>query len=163
MVSKLIVGCLFAVLSIGVANAQSADFKLDPQSAEQIIAGCKAYSKTKGQSHAIAIHDKGGFLVAALRMPGNNAGTMEFAQAKAKAVGIWRFSTARMERSTVDFAGFAAAPHVVTVPGGVPIFTSDGKTFLGSVGVSGEAPADDVACAVAGIESAGLTAQRIRN
>lgn len=160
---NLIAGCFLCALGTGMAYAQSADFKLDPQAAEQIILGCKAHSKAEGHSHAIAVHDNGGFLVAALRMTGNNAGTMAFAQAKAKAVGIWRFSTAQMEQSVNDVAGFAAAPNVVTVPGGVPIFTADGKTFLGAVGVSGEAPVDDVACAVAGIDSAGLSSERVRN
>ena len=49
--------------------------------------------------------------------------------------------------------GFAERPHVVIVPGGVPVFSADGKTRIGAVGVSGEAPADDAACAEAGISS----------
>jgi len=102
----------------------------------------------------MAVHDKGGFLVAAFRMRGNNPGTMAFAQSKAKAVGIWRFSTAQMANGTVNFPGFGNAPHIVTVPGGVPFYTSDGKIFLGAVGVSGEAPKEDVKCAVAGSEAA---------
>jgi uncharacterized protein GlcG (DUF336 family) len=56
--------------------------------------------------------------------------------------------------------GFADAPHVVTVPGGVPVFSADGKSRIGAVGVSGEAPADDAACAEAGIRAAGLRSSR---
>jgi uncharacterized protein GlcG (DUF336 family) len=52
--------------------------------------------------------------------------------------------------------GFANAPHVVTVAGGVPVYSADGKVRIGAVGVSGEAPADDAACAEAGVRSAGL-------
>ena len=51
--------------------------------------------------------------------------------------------------------GFASAPHVVTVAGGVPIFSADGKTRIGAVGASGEAPEDDAACVTAGIAAAG--------
>ena len=149
--------------SASSAFGQSASFTLDPETAEQIIVGCKVHSQSKNQSHAIAVHDTGGHLVAALRMRGNNAGTMAFAQAKAKAVGIWGFSTAQMEKSVGDVAGFGNAPNVVTVAGGVPFYTMDGKTRLGAVGVSGEDPMDDVACAIAGIKSAGLTDQRNSN
>jgi len=39
--------------------------------------------------------------------------------------------------------------------GGVPIYSADG-ILLGGVGVSGGKPADDAACAAAGIEAAGL-------
>jgi uncharacterized protein GlcG (DUF336 family) len=49
---------------------------------------------------------------------------------------------------------------VVIVPGGLPVFSADGKSRIGAVGVSGEAPADDAACAEAGIEAAGLRSAR---
>jgi uncharacterized protein GlcG (DUF336 family) len=52
--------------------------------------------------------------------------------------------------------GFANAPHVVTVPGGVPVYSADGKVRIGAVGVSGEEPADDAECAEAGVRAAGL-------
>jgi len=45
---------------------------------------------------------------------------------------------------------------VVPVPGGVIIHSSDGKTVLGAVGISGDLSVKDEACAVAGIVSAGL-------
>ena len=58
--------------------------------------------------------------------------------------------------------GFDHAPFVVVTPGGVPIYATDGRTIVGAVGVSGEAPADDAACAVAGIRAAGLIPERRR-
>jgi glc operon protein GlcG len=45
---------------------------------------------------------------------------------------------------------------VVTVPGGEPVWSADGKVRIGAVGVSGEAPADDAECAEAGVTAAGL-------
>jgi uncharacterized protein GlcG (DUF336 family) len=48
----------------------------------------------------------------------------------------------------------------VTVAGGVPVYAADGKQRIGAVGVSGEAPADDAACAEAGIRAAGLRSAR---
>ncbi|MDQ8757714.1 heme-binding protein [Sphingosinicella sp. LHD-64] len=52
------------------------------------------------------------------------------------------------------------APYVVTVAGGVPVFSADGRERLGAVGASGEAPADDAACAEAGVAAAGLHTRR---
>jgi uncharacterized protein GlcG (DUF336 family) len=45
---------------------------------------------------------------------------------------------------------------VVTVPGGIPVFSADGRARLGAVGVSGESPADDEACAEAGVAAGGF-------
>lgn len=133
---------------------------LDARTAEAIVHGCVAHSAALKQSHAIAVVDQGGHIVAALRMDGNGSGILDFAVAKAQAAAAWGFSTAQMEQSAKETPGFATAPHVVPVPGGVPVFSGDGRTRLGAVGVSGEAPADDAACAEAGIKAAGLRSAR---
>lgn len=156
-------------LTILAALAASAAAPAQPQSpvltatlAEAIVAGCRAHSAAKRQSHAIAVVDPGGHLVAALRMEGNRAGMMEFAIEKAKAVAAWGFATAQMEEAAKATPGFARAPGVVTVAGGVPVFSADGKVLIGAAGASGEAPADDSACAAAGIRAAGLRSERAR-
>ncbi len=133
---------------------------LDAKTAQAIVAACAAQATTKQQSHAIAVVDAGGHLVAALRMDGNGSGIMDFSLAKAQAVAAWGFSTAQMIEGSKETPGFAQAPHVVTVAGGVPIYSTDGKTRLGGVGASGEAPEDDAACATAGIVAAGLRPRR---
>jgi len=133
---------------------------LDAKTAQAIVNGCAAHAAAKRQSHAIAVVDTGGHLVAALRMDGNGSGMMDFALAKAQAVAAWGFSTADMAAGAKDTPGFAFAPHVVTVGGGVPIFSADGRTRLGAAGASGEAPADDAACVAAGIAAAGLRSER---
>jgi uncharacterized protein GlcG (DUF336 family) len=130
--------------------------RLDARAAQAIVAGCVAHATARNQSHAIAVLDAGGRLVAALRMDGNGHGIMDFALAKAEAVAAWGFPTAAMAEAARATPGFGNAPLVVTVAGGVPIFSADGRARLGAVGVSGEAPADDAACAEAGIRAAGL-------
>jgi uncharacterized protein GlcG (DUF336 family) len=40
------------------------------------------------------------------------------------------------------------------------VFSADGRQFVGAVGVSGEAPLDDTACAEAGVKAAGLLSSR---
>jgi len=103
---------------------------------------------------------RGVWTVAALRMDGNGTGIFDFSMAKAQAAAAWGFSTAQMLENARGTPGFAEAPHVVIVPGGLPVFAADGKTRLGAVGVSGEAPTDDAACAEAGIKAAGLRSTR---
>ncbi len=147
---------LAAALLVSTTAQAQAQVVLDAKMAQAILAGCVAQAAPKMQSHAIAVVDTGGHLVAALRMDGNGSGIMDFAVAKAEAVAAWGFSTAEMEKSARETPGFGNAPHVVTVAGGVPVFSADGKVRIGAVGVSGEAPADDAACAEAGVRAAGL-------
>ena len=147
-----------AILLAGPVHAAPAT-ALDARAVQAILAGCAAHSAGKKQSHAIAVVDLGGHVVASLRMDGNGWGIMDFALAKAKASAAWGFATARMADGARETPGFGSAPHVVTVAGGLPIFSMDG-TRLGAVGVSGEAPADDEACAEAGIRAAGLRSAR---
>ena len=129
---------------------------LDARLAQAIVAGCASHAAGRHQSHAIAVVDSGGHLIASLRMDGNGSGIMDFALTKAEAAAAWGFSTAQMAEGARGTPGFAAAPHVVTVAGGLPVFSADGRERIGAVGVSGEAPADDAACAEAGIAAAGL-------
>lgn len=148
------------ICAVTAAAAQAPSARLTADSARAIVDGCAAHAAAQGQSQAIAVYDDGGQPVAFLRMEGNGAGIGAFAMEKAKASALWGFATSRMTDVIKETPGFAAAPGVVTVAGGVPIFTADGKTFLGAVGVSGEAPADDEDCARAGIEAAGLSPER---
>ena len=149
-----------AVLVSAASPLQAQQVALDARTAQAIVAGCAAHAAAKNQGHAIAVVDLGGHVVAALRMDGNGSGIMDFSLAKAKAVAAWGFPTAQMEQAAKETPGFANAPHVVTVAGGGPVWSADGKVRIGGVGASGEAPADDAACAEAGIRSAGLRSAR---
>lgn len=158
-IHRLVPGALLAILIAVPQPGASAAGGLTAQAASQIIDGCVAHAKAKGQSHAIAVYDDGGHAIALLRMDGNPPGVGDFAMQKAAAVAHWRFSTADMAAAVKETPGFANAPLVVTVPGGIPVYSGDGQ-FLGAVGVSGEAPPDDAACAEAGVKAAGLSWSR---
>jgi len=153
-------GSLIALMLMAAPVVAQPAAALDARTAQAIVAGCVADSAAKKQSHAIVVVDNGGHVVAALRMDGNGSGIYDFALAKAEAAAAWGFSTAQMLEGARGTPGFERAPHVVIVPGGVTVFAADGKTRLGAVGVSGEAPADDAACAEAGIRAAGLRSAR---
>jgi uncharacterized protein GlcG (DUF336 family) len=158
--ARSLFAAVVCLLLAGPANAaQPAPAILDARVAQAVIAGCAAHASGKRQSYAIAVVDFGGHPIASLRMDGNGFGMMEFALAKAGAAAAWGFPTAAMALGARETPGFAAAPHVVTVAGGLPIFSMDGVR-LGAVGVSGGAPADDEACAEAGIRAAGLRSAR---
>ena len=152
---------ILSIAALLVATPASAQ-TIDAAMADAIVKGCAAHARAKSQSHAIAVVDTGGQLVAAWRMDGNGFGSMEFSIEKARAVAAWGFPTSGMEEAVKGTPGFADAPHVVPVPGGIPVFSADGRTRLGGVGASGEAPADDAACAAAGIAATGLKSERAR-
>ena len=151
-----------ALLMVMIASEPGAQQTplLDAKAARAIVAGCAALASSRMQSEAIVVVDAGGHVVAALRMDGNGSGIFDFALAKAEAAAAWGFSTAEMVDAAKETPGFASAPHVVTVPGGVPVWSADGKVRIGAVGVSGEAPADDAQCAEAGVKAAGLRSSR---
>jgi glc operon protein GlcG len=153
---------LAALAAATPSTAQPPPTGLTAALAEAIVAGCRRHAEGKRQSHAIAVVDPGGHLLAALRMDGNPAGAMDFALEKAKAAAAWGFSTAQMEEAAKGTPGFARAPGVVTVAGGMPVFAAGARGPIGAAGASGEAPADDAACVEAGIRAAGLAGQRPR-
>jgi glc operon protein GlcG len=158
-VRPILIAPLLLACFTGTAQAE-AQTALDARTAQAIVAGCATHASAKMQSHSIVVVDTGGHVVASLRMDGNGTGTFDFALAKAEAAAAWGFSTAQMVEAAKATPGFANAPHVVTVAGGVPIFSADGKTRIGAVGASGEAPVDDAACAESGVKAAGLRTSR---
>jgi uncharacterized protein GlcG (DUF336 family) len=111
----------------------------------------------------IAVLDAGGHLVALAREDGSGILRPQIAQAKAwGALGMGTGSRALAARAAAAPAFFAAltdisAGRIAPVPGGVLIRDAE-RRVLGAVGVSGDLPDNDEACAVAGIESAGLAA-----
>lgn len=151
---------LLAIVALAAPALAQSTTALDARAAEAIVHGCAAHALARKQGHAVVVVDPGGHVVAALRMDGNGSGIFDFALAKAQAAAAWGFSTAQMLEGARGTPGFDRAPNVVIVPGGVPVFSADGKTRMGAVGVSGEAPADDAACAEAGIKAAGLRSAR---
>jgi uncharacterized protein GlcG (DUF336 family) len=144
---------IFAAIAVSAA----AEPVLDAKSAEAIVHGCVGHAAAHHNQQAVVVVDDGGRVVSSLRMDGAEFGKMDFAQAKAIAAAAWGFDTAGQAEGAKDFPGFARAPFVQTVPGGLPLWS--GRKRLGAVGVSGGAPADDVACAEAGIAAAGLSSR----
>ena len=112
---------------------------------------------------AVTVLDPGGNPVVLKRE--DRAGILRPNIAHAKAwgcVGMGVGGAAGARHATRDPAFFAALAaisegRIASSRGGVLIRDKEGEV-LGSVGVSGDRPEHDEACAVAGVESAGLTA-----
>ena len=111
---------------------------------------------------SVAVLDAGGHLVAFKRE--DKSGILRFDIAFGKAwgaLGMGFGSRTLFERAanTPQFFTMLAAAsggRIVTNPGGVLI--RDGGDIIGAVGISGDTSEKDEACAIAGIEAAGLRA-----
>lgn len=117
---------------------------------------------------AVAVLDAGGNLIAFKREDG--AGILRFDIAYGKAWGAlgMGFGTRELAERATRFPTFIAIlstvshGRMVPSPGGVLIVGAD-KEVVGAVGISGDTGDNDEACAVAGIEAAGLSAVPGRN
>lgn len=135
-------------LTLAQANAmiQAALAKADE-------AGCKPLT--------IAVHDPGGNLIACQRADGSSPIAVTFAGGKAcgaLSLGQSSRKLAEMAEGRPHFIPMLAgmtSGGVVPVAGGVIACDAQG-TVLGAIGVTGDTPDNDEACAIAGIEGAGL-------
>ncbi|BDA86393.1 hypothetical protein Sa4125_39350 [Aureimonas sp. SA4125] len=111
----------------------------------------------------IAVLDAGGSLIALERMDGASPMRPDIAVGKANgAVQLGMGSRALQTRAEtqpffIQAMNALAGGSLVPVPGGVLVRGKDGRV-LGAVGITGDTSDNDEACAVAGIETAGLTA-----
>jgi uncharacterized protein GlcG (DUF336 family) len=135
------------------------------ETARIITAGVRAAAREHGFKPLTAVVlDAGGHVVSVEREDGASNNRFEIAHGKAYgalALGMGsRSLMARAEQQAYFIASAAAAigGKLVPVPGGVLVKDETG-TVVGCVGVSGDTSDNDELAAVAGIESAGLTAQ----
>jgi uncharacterized protein GlcG (DUF336 family) len=111
----------------------------------------------------VAVLDAGGHLLALKREDASGILRPQIAQAKAwGALGMGIGGRALAERAAAHPEFFAALNNIsggriAPVPGGVLIVNGAGD-LVGAVGISGDQPDQDEACAVFGIESVGLQA-----
>jgi uncharacterized protein GlcG (DUF336 family) len=135
--------------------------------AETVVEGALAEARERGLPPlSVAVLDAGGHLTAMQREDGVAFLRATVCQAKAwgaLALGASsrhfaeRYAGDALQRGFLSAMGGAPRERIVPLPGGVLIRDQSGA-LLGAVGVAGAASEDDEACAVAGIESAGLSA-----
>lgn len=138
---------------------------LDLETARRIVAGARSHAREAGfKPMTVVVLDAGGHVVAVEREDGSSNRRFEIGFGKAHgalALGMGsRSLMTRAEQQPYFIAAVTSAVGgaLVPVPGGVLVRDGDG-TLLGAVGITGDTSDNDEAAAVAGIESAGLTAQ----
>jgi uncharacterized protein GlcG (DUF336 family) len=111
----------------------------------------------------VAVLDPGGHLVAFKRQDKSGILRPEIAYGKAwGSLGMGSGGRALAARAQIAPAFYAALVgtsegRVIPVPGGVLIRDAAGE-IIGAVGISGDLPDNDEACAISGIEEVGLVA-----
>ena len=127
-----------------------------------IVDKALAEGRARGyQPLTVAVLDAGGHLVALKREDKSSLLRPQIAAAKAWSVLGMGFGGRELERRAQRAPAFfnvlteLADGRMVPVPGGVLIRNADGE-IVGSVGISGDASANDELCAVAGIKAASL-------
>ncbi|GAA5004890.1 GlcG/HbpS family heme-binding protein [Actinopolymorpha pittospori] len=138
---------------------------LDLDTARTIVAGARRHGAEAGlKPLTVVVLDQGGHIVAVEREDGSSNARVAIGFGKANgalALGMGsRSIMARAEQQAyfVNAVTSAVGGSLVPVPGGV-LVRDDAGTLLGAVGITGDTSDNDEAAAVAGIESAGLTAQ----
>ena len=112
----------------------------------------------------VAVLDAGGHLVAFKRQDQSGILRPDIAQGKAwGALGMGlggRELAKRADHAPAFYAALASVSggRMIPVPGGVLIKDGEGD-IIGAVGISGDLPDNDEACAVHGIRRAGLDAE----
>lgn len=129
-------------------------------SAEAAAVACSAavaHATANGWKINVAVVDRGGNLMAFLRMPGAFIHSIDIAIDKAFTSASFGFPTkAWMGAIGHDEGmklGFSAQPRLIVFGGGLPVGSGD---WLGGIGVSGASEAQDEECARAGLTAIGL-------
>jgi uncharacterized protein GlcG (DUF336 family) len=117
------------------------------------------YAEDHGWKINVAVVDRGGNLMAFLRMPGAFIHSIDLAIDKAYTAASFGFPTkAWMGAIGHDDGmkfGFSNQPRLIVFGGGVPIRVGD--DWIGGIGVSGASESEDEECAKAGLQALGLT------
>ncbi len=128
--------------------------------AEAAAAACTAavaHAAARGWKINVAVVDRGGNLMAFLRMPGAFIHSIDIAIDKAYTAASFGFPTkAWMGAIGHDDGmkfGFSNQPRLIVFGGGLPI--GEGE-WIGGIGVSGASESEDEECARAGLAAIGL-------
>ncbi|NMM38396.1 MAG: heme-binding protein [Glaciimonas sp.] len=121
------------------------------------------HAEANGWRINVAVVDRGGSLMAFLRMSGAYLHSIDIAIDKAYTAASFGFPTkdwmAAIGHDDGMKLGFSAQPRLIVFGGGLPIRSAaaaDGIEWIGGIGVSGASEAQDQECAGAGLAAIGL-------
>ncbi|CAG4885425.1 Cobalamin adenosyltransferase [Georgfuchsia toluolica] len=138
-----------------VANST---FGITLEAASAAAQGAVTHARASGWQINVGVVDRGGNLMAFLRMPGAYLHSIDLAIDKAYTAASFGFPTKQwMNVVGADEGmklGFSARPRLVVFGGGLPIRIDD--DWVGGIGVSGASSDQDEECARAGLAAIGL-------
>lgn len=115
------------------------------------------YAEARGWKINAAVVDRGGNLMAFLRMPGAFIHSIDLAIDKAYTSASFGFPTkgwmGAVGHDEGMKLGFSSRPRLIVFGGGLPIKAGD--DWIGGIGVSGASEAEDEECALAGMSAIG--------
>lgn len=130
------------------------------EAAQAAVAAAVAHAAGRGWKINAAVVDRGGNLMAFLRMPGAFIHSIDIAIDKGYTAASFGFPTrAWMGAIGHDDGmkfGFSNQPRLIVFGGGLPLRVGD--DWIGGIGVSGASEAEDEECALAGLAAIGLAA-----
>lgn len=131
--------------------------------AEIMLRGVRDAASAVGELLAAAVVDRGGNLVAAVRMDGAQLGASSLALDKAYTAAAFGQPTGAWAQSSTPGAsdwGLAATlgGRAVVFAGGIPVY-AEGQ-LIGGIGASGAASTVDECCAAKAVAAAGLSTAR---
>ncbi|GHB17422.1 GlcG/HbpS family heme-binding protein [Salinicola rhizosphaerae] len=122
---------------------------LELEDVNAILDAAQHEAETQGWAVTIVVADDGGYPLALRRLDGASPNSATIATEKARNAAIGRRETQQFEEMINNGrTAFVTAPMTALLAGGVPVL-HDGK-IIGSVGVSGVKPDQDVQVAKAG-------------
>jgi uncharacterized protein GlcG (DUF336 family) len=137
--------------------------ELNLETVQKMTEAALAHARQNGWRISVAILDAGGHVLQVTRMDGCNFLSPDIARGKAYAAAAWKLPSAELAGRWSQVATAASGMvgvsgnRIVPVEGAVPIY--DGKQCLGAIGASGVKSHEDLACARAGLEAAGFSAE----
>lgn len=116
------------------------------------------HAERNGWRINVGVVDRGGNLMAFVRMPGAFLHSIEIAIDKAYTAASFGFPTkdwmGAVGQDEGMKLGFSVRPRLVVFGGGLPIRV--GEDWIGGIGVSGASEAQDEECAQAGLHALGI-------
>ena len=143
-----------AAALVGAAAAQGVSERkfLTLDGAKQIAAAASAEAVKNKWNVVIAIVDEGGQLVYLEKIDNTQSASVDIAIGKARTAAQFRRPTKAMEDAVAGGRNVVMTfPRIVPVQGGLPLKAGD--TFIGAIGVSGVASAQDEQVAKAGVDA----------
>ena len=132
---------------------------ISAEAAATAVQAAVAHAEAKGWKINAAVVDRGGNLMAFLRMPGAFIHSIEIAIDKAYTAASFGLATSQwhealQQHSPAVREGLARRPRFVGFGGGLPLVQTGAR--IGAIGVSGASEAQDEAIARAGLQALGL-------